>query len=142
MQKTIFEIWSETDIVIMAAAVSDYRPSNPSKEKNKKRGSNLSIELEETEDILDKMGKMKKKQILIGFAAETSDLLENAKSKLKNKNLDLIVANIVSGPDDAMGSDQSSAVLIDSAENEYYLNKSEKILLADKILNHLVEFLL
>ena len=142
MQNTIFEIWSETDIVIMAAAVSDYRPSNPSKEKNKKRGSNLSIELEETEDILDKMGKMKKKQILIGFAAETSDLLENAKSKLKNKNLDLIVANIVSGPDDAMGSDQSSAVLIDSAENEYYLNKSEKILLADKILNHLVEFLL
>ena len=142
MQNTIFEIWSETDIVIMAAAVSDYRPTNPSKEKNKKRGSNLSIELEETEDILDKMGKMKKKQILIGFAAETSDLLENAKSKLKNKNLDLIVANIVSGPDDAMGSDQSSAVLIDSAENEYYLNKSEKILLADKILNHLVEFLL
>jgi len=142
MQNTIFEIWSETDIVIMAAAVSDYRPSNPSKEKNKKRGSNLSIELEETEDILAKMGKMKKKQILIGFAAETSDLLENAKSKLKNKNLDLIVANIVSGPDDAMGSDQSSAVLIDSAENEYYLNKSEKILLADKILNHLVEFLL
>ena len=142
MQNAIFKIWSEIDIVIMAAAVSDYRPSNPSKEKNKKRGSNLSIELEETEDILDKMGKMKKKQILIGFAAETSDLLENAKSKLKNKNLDLIVANIVSGPDDAMGSDQSSAVLIDSAENEYYLNKSEKILLADKILNHLVEFLL
>jgi len=142
MQNAIFEIWSEIDIVIMAAAVSDYRPSNPSKEKNKKRGSNLSIELEETEDILAKMGKMKKKQILIGFAAETSNLMENAKSKLKNKNLDLIVANIVSGPDDAMGSDQSSAVLIDSAENEYHLNKSEKILLADKILNHLVEFLL
>ncbi len=142
MQNAIFEIWSEIDIVIMAAAVSDYRPSNPSKEKNKKGGSNLSIELEKTEDILAKMGKMKKKQILIGFAAETSDLLKNAKSKLKNKNLDLIVANIVSGPDDAMGSDQSSAVLIDSAENEYRFNKSEKILLADKILNHLVEFLL
>ena len=142
MQNAIFEIWSEIDIVIMAAAVSDYRPSNPSKEKNKKGGSNLSIELEKTEDILAKMGKMKKKQILIGFAAETSNLMENAKSKLKNKNLDLIVANIVSGPDDAMGSDQSSAVLIDSAENEYHLNKSEKILLADKILNHLVEFLL
>ncbi|MFL2932094.1 MAG: bifunctional phosphopantothenoylcysteine decarboxylase/phosphopantothenate--cysteine ligase CoaBC [bacterium] len=142
MQNAIFEIWPEIDIVIMAAAVSDYRPSNPNKEKNKKGGSNLSIELEETEDILAKMGKMKKKQILIGFAAETSNLMENAKSKLKNKNLDLIVANIVSGPDDAMGSDQSSAVLIDSAENEYRFNKSEKILLANKILNHLVEFLL
>ena len=85
---------------------------------------------------------MKKTQILIGFAAETSNLLENAKIKLKNKNLDLIVANKVSGPEDAMGSDESSAILINSREQEYKLKKTKKILLADKILAHLVKYLI
>ncbi|MED5579858.1 MAG: bifunctional phosphopantothenoylcysteine decarboxylase/phosphopantothenate--cysteine ligase CoaBC [Nitrospinota bacterium] len=142
MQDAIFEIWSKVDVVIMAAAVSDHRPFNPSKEKSKKKNINLSIELEETEDILLKMGKMKKQQILIGFAAETCNLLENAKIKLKHKNLDLIVANEVSGPNDAMGSDESNAVIIDSEEKEYELKRTKKIHLANKILDHLVEFLL
>lgn len=142
MKNAIFEYWSKIDVVIMAAAVSDHKPSNPSKEKSKKMGTDLSLELEETEDILSKMGKMKKKQILIGFAAETSNLLENAKIKLKNKNLDLIVANKVSGPEDAMGSDESSAILINSKEQEYKLKKTKKILLADKILDHLVKYLI
>ncbi len=142
MQNAIFKHWSNIDVVIMAAAVSDHKPSNPSEEKSKKNGTDLSIELEETEDILNKMGEMKEKQILIGFAAETSNLLENAKMKLKNKNLDLIVANEVSGPDDAMGSDESSAILIDSKEQEHKLKRTKKILLTDKILDHLVKYLL
>ena len=142
MQNAIFEHWSNIDVVIMAAAVSDHKPSNPSEEKSKKNSTDLSIELEETEDILNKMGEMKEKQILIGFAAETSNLLENAKMKLKNKNLDLIVANEVSGPDDAMGSDESSAILIDSKEQEHKLKRTKKILLTDKILDHLVKYLL
>ena len=142
MQDAIFNIWSKIDIVIMAAAVSDHRPANPSKEKNKKKNGDLSIALETTEDILRKMGKMKKKQILIGFAAETSDLLENAKIKLKDKNLDLIVANEVSGPNDAMGSDESKAIIIDSNEKAFQFKNTKKILLADKILDHLVDFLL
>ena len=86
--------FDESDITIMAAAVADYTPANQSKEKIKKKEGDLSLQLARTKDILQTMGSRKKAhQILIGFALETNNELENAKRKLQKKNLDLIVLN-------------------------------------------------
>ena len=84
----------EQDIIIKAAAVADYRPKHVSGEKIKKRGGELTLELERTDDILAYLGEHKRQgQFLCGFAMETKDLLENARQKLQKKHLDMIVAN-------------------------------------------------
>jgi phosphopantothenoylcysteine decarboxylase/phosphopantothenate--cysteine ligase len=81
------------DVAIAAAAVADYRPKDIATQKIKKQETNLTIELEKTQDILATLGKKKKNQFLIGFALETENEVEHAKNKIKNKNLDLIVLN-------------------------------------------------
>jgi phosphopantothenoylcysteine decarboxylase/phosphopantothenate--cysteine ligase len=98
--------------VIKAAAVSDYRPKVISQKKLKKLGSSLSLELERTEDILEEIGKKKGDRILIGFAAETEDLIANANKKLKKKNLDFIVANDVGKPGGGFGADTNQVKII------------------------------
>ena len=88
------QLWADYDILIMSAAVSDFRPANRSDNKVKKVDGSLSLELERTTDILEWAGSnRRKKQTLIGFAMETENLEDHAKSKLKNKNLDWIAAN-------------------------------------------------
>ncbi len=94
MAKTVKESFSTQDIIIKAAAVADYRPVHVSEQKIKKSQGNYSIELERTEDILAFLGQHKKEgQFLCGFSMETENLIENSLSKLKKKNLDMIVAN-------------------------------------------------
>ena len=84
----------EQDILVKAAAVADYRPSNVSDEKVKKRDGDMAIALERTTDILGYVGEHKKpEQIICGFSMETQNMLENSRKKLKKKHLDLIVAN-------------------------------------------------
>ncbi|MBM6876376.1 bifunctional phosphopantothenoylcysteine decarboxylase/phosphopantothenate--cysteine ligase CoaBC, partial [Fusobacterium mortiferum] len=85
--------FSKMDIAIACAAVADYKPKYYSNEKIKKKDGELTIVLDRNPDILLEMGKLKKEQILIGFAAETENLIENAIGKLERKNLDMIVAN-------------------------------------------------
>jgi phosphopantothenoylcysteine decarboxylase/phosphopantothenate--cysteine ligase len=105
MSKTVLAQAAEYDTVIMAAAVADWRPKQEALQKIKKtKRESLSLELEKTPDILKELGKRKKReQVLVGFAAESEHLLENAKKKLEEKNLDLIVANSLtkagSGPE-------------------------------------------
>jgi phosphopantothenoylcysteine decarboxylase/phosphopantothenate--cysteine ligase len=98
MRKAVFAHLKDCSVVIKAAAVSDYRPKEISRMKLKKTSSNTSLELERTRDILGEIGKKKGKRILVGFAAETEDLISNARKKLKEKNLDLIVVNDVMKP--------------------------------------------
>lgn len=101
------------DVIIMSAAVADYRPRQYSASKIKKNDDDLTIELERTEDILLSLGKTKKPgQILVGFAAETDDLLQNAQSKLERKNLDYIAANIVGVPGRGFGAENNAITLI------------------------------
>jgi len=88
------EFFKQSDIVIMAAAVSDFKPKKISLKKIKKNNL-FDLELEKTRDILEEMGSKKGKTFLVGFALETDDLIENAKKKIKTKNLDLIIANQV-----------------------------------------------
>jgi phosphopantothenoylcysteine decarboxylase/phosphopantothenate--cysteine ligase len=93
MHRKVMDCFQGMDIIIMAAAVGDFRPKLKSPEKIKKADSSLVIELEKTVDILAELGKLKGDRILVGFAAETQKVLEYAGDKLLRKNLDLIVAN-------------------------------------------------
>ncbi|MCB0374479.1 MAG: bifunctional phosphopantothenoylcysteine decarboxylase/phosphopantothenate--cysteine ligase CoaBC, partial [Sinomicrobium sp.] len=93
MYHAVHEHYSAADIAILSAAVADYRPKNISPGKIKKKAASLHIELEPTKDILASLGAAKKQQFLVGFALETDNELENAKQKLRAKNLDAIVLN-------------------------------------------------
>jgi phosphopantothenoylcysteine decarboxylase/phosphopantothenate--cysteine ligase len=100
------------DIVIMAAAVADYRPIERASQKIKKQQGALTIELESTRDILKEIGRSHGTRFIVGFAAETENLVENARKKLNAKNLDMIVANDVSGSDTGFDSEFNAAVLL------------------------------
>lgn len=113
MAEATKKAFADADITIMAAAVADYRPVAMADQKIKKDAGKLVIELEKTEDILAGLGRMKRPgQVLVGFAAETEKLIENAKSKLERKNLDWIAANDVSGTETGMNSDLNAVTLI------------------------------
>lgn len=105
MQQELETRFDATDVVIKAAAVADYRPAQRAGQKMKKNDGPLTLVLEKNPDLLAALGQRKTHQILIGFAAETENLLENAATKLRQKNLDLIVANDVSAPGSAFGGD-------------------------------------
>jgi phosphopantothenoylcysteine decarboxylase/phosphopantothenate--cysteine ligase len=103
MRKAVLTHLEGVSVVIKAAAVSDYRPKMISQKKIKKGDSNTTLALERTKDILEELGKKKGNRILIGFAAETEDLIANAQKKLRGKNLDLVVANDVTQPGAGFG---------------------------------------
>jgi len=123
------------NIIIMAAAVADYRPKYISKQKIKKKEDNLIIELEKTEDILCSLAEEKKKnQILVGFAAETQNLIHNAKKKLLAKNLDFIVANDVSRNDIAFDNDYNEVIILSKNGNSIKIPRANKKKIAQKII--------
>ncbi len=138
MYEAVKSEWTDAHALVMAAAVADYRPVDPSTRKHKKGDGPLAIELERTADILAELGVDKGGRILVGFAAETDEVIERAKEKLERKGLDLIVANKVAGAVDAMGADASRAWLIDESETEA-LPVLEKGLLAGRILDRLAK---
>ena len=112
MREAVFAHLEGSSVVIKSAAVSDYRPKAASEKKIKKEGSEYILALERTKDILEELGKKKGKRILVGFAAETEDLMANAKKKLLEKNLDLIVANDVSRPGAGFGVDTNQVKVL------------------------------
>ena len=105
--------FKSVDVAILSAAVADYKPKNISTSKIKKSSQNLSIELEKTTDILASLGTIKSNQILVGFALETNNEIENAIIKLKSKNLDLIVLNSLNDPGAGFGGETNKVTLID-----------------------------
>ena len=120
------------DAVVMAAAVADYRPVEVSEHKLKKQPGDLTLRLERTEDILASLGAAKRPgQLLVGFAAETDDLVENASEKLRRKNLDWIVANKVS---DGFGADTNKVILLGRGGEVVELPLAPKSEVAEKIL--------
>lgn len=104
MYDSVLEQFAEVDVVVKAAAVADYRPAAQAEQKIKKDGSGLTIELVPNPDILSELGRLKTSQVLIGFAAETENLLENAQEKMLRKKVDLLVANDVTKPGAGFGS--------------------------------------
>lgn len=133
--------WSTT--VIMAAAVADFRPTHPASQKIKKQGrTGQALDLERTTDILASLSAQRTTQLIVGFAAETSDLIAHAKAKLTAKGLDLIVANDVTIEGAGFGSEQNAATLIDRRGVLTELPLMPKRALADEILNRAQELLL
>ena len=112
MRKAVFAHMGGSSVVIKAAAVSDYRPKVISQKKIKKGDAETTLVLERTKDILEELGKKKESRILVGFAAETEDLIANAKKKLQEKNLDLIVVNDVTRPGAGFGSDTNQVKIL------------------------------
>ena len=95
MLDAVLGVYPNVDVVIMAAAVADYKPHHRAEQKIKKNDETLELSLDKNPDILKLLGQQKAYQLLVGFAAETQNLLENAAAKVKKKNLDMIVANDV-----------------------------------------------
>lgn len=116
MFDAVVKRYEETDIVIKAAAVADYRPINPADEKVKKKDGDLSIALERTDDILKYLGEHKTHQFLCGFSMETENMLENSKAKLEKKHLDMIVANNLKNQGAGFGTDTNIVTMITASE--------------------------
>jgi phosphopantothenoylcysteine decarboxylase/phosphopantothenate--cysteine ligase len=116
MYKAVHQYFNDVDIAIFAAAVADYAPANVANQKIKKKDTSLQIDLKPTKDILASAGKIKKSQFLVGFALETNNELENAKGKLKRKNLDLIVLNSLQDKGAGFKLDTNKITLIDKYE--------------------------
>lgn len=112
MREAVLAEYSDSDIVIKAAAVADYRASEVNEQKIKKTGDTLTVVLEKNPDILAELGRNKTKQVLVGFAAETSDLIAHAAEKLTKKNLDMIVANDVTLPGAGFNADTNIVKLL------------------------------
>ena len=125
-------------IAIMAAAVSDWRPATISQHKIKKEDSAEHLLIERTRDILKTLGENKTNQILVGFAAETRDLQQNASSKLNEKNLDLVVGNLVGGPDSAFGSDTNQVSLFHRDGSNETLPRMDKEAVADVLFDRIL----
>ena len=134
MYEKVDEYFKNTDIFIACAAVADYRPKEYKKEKIKKSDSDFVIELVRNPDILLEMSKKKEKQLLVGFAAETNNIKENALKKLEKKNLDIIVANNAS----VMGSDENVIEIIKKDRTSVEISQKSKIELAYDILNEVI----
>ena len=114
MYEAVHQHFTECDIAILSAAVADYRPKEVASQKIKKKEGELTLTLEKTKDILASLGAIKKHQVLVGFALETQNELENAKTKLQKKNLDLIVLNSLNDKGVAFGSENNKVTFIEA----------------------------
>ena len=126
MAEAVLERLDWTDVIIKTAAVSDFRPKKVYDLKIKKEQADAVIDLERTVDILAAVSQRKRNQVVVGFAAETHDMERYALSKLKAKNLDLVVANMVGGSQGAFGSDTNQVTLF------FKDGRSEQLALMDK----------
>ena len=139
MQDAVMAV-SDADVIVMAAAVADFRPADPADHKIKKEGSSPpQIELEKTHDFLVVLGENKPGgQVLVGFAAETENLIDNAKGKLARKKLDLIVANDVSAPDVGFAHDTNKVTILVSDGSQIEVPLDTKRVVADAIFDAVV----
>ena len=137
MREAVLARFPTSEIVIKAAAVADYRPAVAAEHKIKKSGDQLVISLVPNPDILSELGRIKGDKLLIGFAAETQDLLANAADKLQRKNLDMLVANDVTKPGAGFGSDTNLVAILYPTGKQEKLPLLSKLELAREIINRI-----
>lgn len=135
MYDAVLENLDENQVIIKSAAVADYKPKYYSNTKMKKSEEDLYIELDRNKDIAYEIGKIKKDKILVGFAAETNDVIENAKGKIKKKNFDFIIANDLTKEGAGFGVDTNIVKIIDKKGNVSEYPKMEKEEVAEVILD-------
>jgi phosphopantothenoylcysteine decarboxylase / phosphopantothenate---cysteine ligase len=140
MYKACLEKFPYSDIAVMSAAVADYKPLNQSKEKLKKHNSTLTLELTRTKDILQSLGKMKRKdQILVGFALENQNEREYALAKLTDKNADMIVLNSLNDDGAGFGYDTNKVVIFERGGQEFQYDRKPKQQVAKDIVDRIVK---
>jgi phosphopantothenoylcysteine decarboxylase/phosphopantothenate--cysteine ligase len=138
MRDAVLSHFDDCDIVIKAAAPADFKPAEVQSHKIKKNGKEgLSVEMVSTPDILKELGERKKNQILVGFAAETQDVLNYAMDKLERKNLDMIVANDVTLPGSGFGSDTNIVTII-TRKGRKALDRMDKVQVAHHVLDEVL----
>jgi phosphopantothenoylcysteine decarboxylase/phosphopantothenate--cysteine ligase len=142
MYDACHQYFSDVDVVIAAAAVADYKPKNVALHKIKKGVNEFSIELEKTKDILASLGEIRENQFLIGFALETENEIDNAKSKIQKKNLDLIVLNSLQDEGAGFGKPTNKITFIDKDFKVESVELKPKEEVADDILNKVVDHFL
>lgn len=140
MEKEVMSRYQNSDIVIMAAAISDYTPKSYSNKKIKKESESkvLTIDLKKTNDILFNLGKLKKNQLLIGFALENNNEIKNAKKKLIEKNLDIIVLNSLNDEGAAFGHDTNKVTIIDDNLKVNHYDLKPKRFVANDIFEYIL----
>ena len=140
MEKAVMSRYQNSDIVIMAAAISDYTPKSYSDKKIKKesRSNDFTIDLKKTNDILFNLGKLKKNQLLIGFALENDNEIENAKKKLKEKKLDIIILNSLNDEGAAFGHDTNKVTIIDDNLKVNHYDLKPKRFVANDIFEYIL----
>ena len=141
MRDAVLQACDGADALIMAAAVADFRPRSVASDKLKTRQGVPSLELEATEDVLQAVARGRRPRIVIGFAAESRDLAQNASEKLKAKRLDLIVANDISRTDSGFGTDANRVTLIDAAGRAETLPLASKAEVAEIVIERLAALL-
>ncbi len=139
MYNASHKFFISSDVVIAAAAVADYKPKNIALQKIKKEETTFTLELEKNKDILLSLGKIKKNQFLIGFALETENEIENAKSKIQKKNLDVIVLNSLNDEGAGFGKPTNKVTFIDKDFNIFENTLKSKELVAEDIINLIVK---
>ena len=139
MYQAVMEHLPEATIIIKSAAVADYHLANVPKQKVKKTATRLSLELEPTPDILAEAGRRKGDRLLVGFAAETENLLEEARRKLVSKNCDMVVANLVSQAGIGFESDENEVTLVVRTGETIPLERAGKRAIAEQILDQVLK---
>ena len=139
MRRAVMEFSDQARVVIMAAAVSDFRPTVSSDRKIKKDAATLTLQLQETEDILAELGTRPGRRMLVGFAAETDSIIQNATRKLKQKNLDMIVANDLLQEGAGFGCDTNAVTIIERSGRVTEIPVMRKSEVASRILDKIVE---
>jgi phosphopantothenoylcysteine decarboxylase/phosphopantothenate--cysteine ligase len=147
MRQAVMKHLDESTMIVKAAAVADYHRANPPAKKEKKTAARLSLELDPTPDILAELGKKKGSRLLVGFAAETDNLMAEARRKLETKNCDMIVANLVAahgathGAEESVGfdSDDNEVVLVTRSGDSIPVHRAPKRLIARRIFDEMIK---
>jgi len=139
MRQAVMDHLEQATMIIKAAAVADYHRANPPKQKVKKTAARLSLELDPTPDILAEVGRKKGDRLLVGFAAETENLIEEARRKMQSKNCDMVVANLVSQPGIGFESDDNEVTLVLSTGDAIPVERASKSSIAHRIFDEMMK---
>jgi len=135
MRQAVMDHLEQATVVVKAAAVADYHRANPPQQKVKKTAARLSLELDPTPDILAEVGRKKGDRLLVGFAAETENLIEEARRKLQSKNCDMVVGNLVSQPGIGFESDENAVTLVLRTGETIPVERASKSIIAHRIFD-------
>ncbi len=139
MREAVMDHLDEATVIVKAAAVADYQRLNAPNHKVKKTAARLSLELDPTPDILAELGRKKGDRLLVGFAAETENLIEEARRKLESKNCDMVVANLVSQEGEGFESDENEVVLVLRTGEAIPVKRAPKTAIAHRIFDEMIK---